>query len=709
MAFSHYFWLLRRNWRWIALFVTLVTASVAVYCYKVQPIYEGVSRITIDQKTPSMAIGQEPTVGGDVDQSMLTEVQIIQSDAVLRPVVEQFHLNQPVKTAKSNASGSSDSAAGLSDAPVVLPNLSVSRLPNSLLIDIRYRSTDRKQAADVANAIAMSYIAHGMEMRARSSMGLSNFMEKQIAELKGNMNRSSLALAGYERQLGVIDPEQKTSILSARLIQLNSQYTEAENDRIRKETEFRELQSNAPADSGATLSGAALEVSPQAAALGRQQELLHAAQEKLAVAKTVYGPNYSEYKRAANDVAELTTQYEQMRSDISKRIEVEYREAVNRANMLHTSLQQAKDESDQLNANSSKYQELKRETEADTKLYDELFHKIKEAGINASFEGTSIRIADEARPGAFPVFPKKSLFISLAFLLSFMASVLAVVLIDIFDKTLRDPDQALRLTGMKVVGLLPYVRRFSNVYKPSTLADEAADMAQIAVSKRDWIATESFFRESISTLLSTVLFNRSGSRPRSLLVTSASQGDGKSSCAAHLALAHAGQGRRTLLIDADLRSSFQHDFFNLKNDSGMHDAICKSSKLSDIRQTIEGAPSLDVVVAGPWNRHNVSRVGMQVAELLRQAPAEGYDLVIVDAPPLIGLAEPVEISCLTDGVLVIGDAGRTSQQEIMGVLTTLDRVHAKVIGLVLNRFRMSMSQSYKRYGSYSAYARRLAA
>ena len=742
LAFSHYAWLLRRHAWKIALVVTISTALMTLYCFLAKPVYESTARITIDQKIPSTVIGQDSTPVGssDVDQMMNTEIQIIKSDAVLRPVAEEFHLlpvsalypgqasapQQQLSNANANANANQDQpgeaeAENQNEEPVSLPNLTVARLPASLLIDVSYRSHDPREAARVANAVAHSYITRGMEMRAHSSMGLSSFMEKQIAELKQNMENSAHALAGYESRLGMINPDEKTSILGARLMQLNTEYTAAENDRMQKETDFHALESGAPVGTavgvgaaagsvaGASgLSSAALEVSPQAANLSRLEEQMHAAEEKLAVAKTVYGPNYAEYKRAANDLAEVTRQYQQARADIGKRVEVSYREAQHREGLLRASLASAKDESDKLNASSAEYQELKREAEANKTLYDELFRKIKEAGINAGFQSSAIRIADEARPEKHPVFPKKGVFIALTFLLSLIGSVVVAVVADMLDKSLRDPDQARRLTGIAVVGTLPKVNSFS-LARPSLLLENGEPMSKREQRRlqKNWFATPEFYKESIATMLSTILYDRSGRRPRSLLVTSAGPGEGKSSCAAHMAMAHASHGKRTLLIDADLRCPFQHNYFKLENDKGLASSILDGSPLKAVSQKVEGYELLDVVVAGTANGKAFDRVGQRVAELLVESSKE-YDLIIVDAPPMLGLAEPIQIACVADGVLVIGHAGATNQQAITTVLNTLERVHANVIGLVLNQVRQNMSESYQRYRSYYPYATRLA-
>ena len=722
---SYYAWLLLKNKWKISLAVTISTVLVALYSFSATPVYQATARISIDPRISSVAVGKEaePIGGSDIDQLINTEMQLIQSDAVLRPVAQQYKLLGNGPSSDRTNDRLADAAASLrvdhlnqstnlnldraeTEAPVSLRNLVVTRPANSLLIDISYRSNDRRQAAQVANAIAQSYITLGLETRARSSMSLSAFMEKQIAELKKNMDRSSLALAGYERDLGVINPNEKTSMVAAHILQLENEYTAAQNDRILKETEYRAL----GADSFTPLSAAALEVSPQAAMLSRQEEQVHAAEEKLAVAKTIYGPNYAEYKRAANDLAEVTRQYQQMRADITKRIEVAYREALNRERLLHESLAAAKDESDKLNAKSAQYEELKREAEADKNLYEELFRKIKEAGVNAGFQGSSIRIANLARPPLGPIFPRKALFISLSLILSSLGSIVAVILADMLDSRLRNPEQARRF-GCDVVGTLPRVRRFPESRHLLALDDPPTDLIG-AASKRigngprgqHYFETGAFYRESISILLSSVLHNRAEARTRSLLITSPGPGDGKSSCAAHLAVAHANLGKRTLLIDADLRIPYQHRFFDLNNDVGLGGAIASNLPLTSIRQRVEGSwGSFDVIVAGPATRYTFSQVGRRIEELLKQAEKD-YDLVIVDAPPMADLSDPVQIACATDSVLIIGHAAHTSRQAIADVVSTLHRVNANVLGVVLNHVRANMTQSYSHYSAYRSYA-----
>src|SRR5438477_537861 len=163
---------------------------------------------------------------------------LIKSDSVLRPVADRYHLRAQEKT---GAPSRNFDAAAVQDAPVLLKQLKVTRPPNTYLLLISYRSPNPQLAADVANGVTTSYLEHTYKIRFQSSSRLATFMESQLEGLKAKMERSSAALAQFERELNVINPEEKTSILSARLQQLNTEYTNAQTDRVRKESAWKSV------------------------------------------------------------------------------------------------------------------------------------------------------------------------------------------------------------------------------------------------------------------------------------------------------------------------------------------------------------------------------------------------------------------------------------------------------------------------------------
>jgi capsular exopolysaccharide synthesis family protein len=455
---------------------------------------------------------------------------------------------------------------------------------------------------------------------------------------------------------------------------------------------------------------AAAQVSTQGEALKKLTESLNDAEQKFAEAKNHYGTNHPEFKKAQSRVQELETQVAGTRASIAQRVEIEYNESVNREKMLEAAVQETKAEFDRLNSRQFEYQTLKNEAEGDKKLYEELIRKIKEAGINASFQNSMIRVADPARPGLKPVFPITWLNVLLAFLFATFFGVGAAVLNDVLDNTIRDPDQVARWLNTDVIGSLPAVkdwrRRLSPIHHAAgsriakivpangTALVHVTDPAEQALSN---------YEEAIRTLRNSILLTDFDRRLRSVLLTSASPSEGKSTVAAHLAATHASQHKRTLLIDGDLRRPSVHRLFQVPNSMGLSNVLMKELSWLDAVVVMDEPNGLHILPAGPSTRRASDLIGMGLAELIEEATRE-YDLVVLDAPPLLGFAEPLQMATAVDGVIVVARAGDTSRKALSSVITTLARLRANLVGVVLNEVHREVSAGYYYYyGHYSKY------
>jgi len=555
--FAHHLWVLRRH-RWkILAFVAACELAALIVSARVTPIYESTAFVDIDRQAPAGVIGEEATraSANDSDQFLATQIKLIQADAVLRPVAKKYNLLERERQFQDLPQLSSLEIEG---APILLRRLKIARAPNTYLLMITYRSPDAHLAADVANAIANSYLQHTYDIRVRSSANLASYMEKEMAELKSKMESSTQRLVAFERELNVISPEEKTSILSARLLQLNTEYTNAQADRVRKEAAFNAVRGG---------SFAAAQVSTQGEALKKLLERQNELREKFAEAQGHYGANHPEYRKAAGQVAEVDRQIELTRVNIAQRVESEYQEAGNREHMLAQAVTQTKAQFDQLNLHSIEYQALKREAEGDRKVYDELVRKIKEAGINASFQNSAIRIADAARPGLKPVFPRLRLNLLVALLLSTVLAAGAALASDSLDKTVRDPELVSRLLNAEVIGSLPLVKNWRTGLSPIPSSRNGHGNS-VALARVDDDAPTPY-HEAVRTLRNSILLVDFDRRVRSLLITSASPGEGKSTVAPHLAVTHAAQHQKTLLIDGDLRRPSLHKRFHVSGAIGL--------------------------------------------------------------------------------------------------------------------------------------------
>jgi capsular exopolysaccharide synthesis family protein len=300
----------------------------------------------------------------------------------------------------------------------------------------------------------------------------------------------------------------------------------------------------------------------------------------------------------------------------------------------------------------------------------------------------------------------------LAFLFATFFSVGAAVLSDVLDNTVRDPDQVSRLMNADVIGSLPAVKNWRRHLSPiqgvhvtngvhlNGNGNGTAALARVHTESEQALSN---YEEAIRTLRNSILLTDFDRRLRSVLLTSASPSEGKSTVAAHLAATHASQHKRTLLIDGDLRRPSVHRLYQVPNSVGLSNVLLEQISWRDAVIRIDDPKGLDVLPAGPSTRRASDLIGMGLAELVEEAVRE-YDLVVLDAPPLLGFAEPLQMATAVDGVIVVARAGDTSRKALSSVITTLTRLRANLVGVVLNEVHREVSAGYYYYyGHYSKY------
>ena len=289
--------------------------------------------------------------------------------------------------------------------------------------------------------------------------------------------------------------------------------------------------------------------------------------------------------------------------------------------------------------------------------------------------------------------------IVLALLFSTLLAVGIAVVTDLLNNAVRDPEHIARTLSTEVIGTLPAVKEWRG---RAIAAVEPSTVLLPAIRKQGG-GTNSF-DEAIRTLRNSILLTDFDRRIRSIMITSPAPSEGKSTNAAHLAIAHAQQGRRTLLIDGDLRRPSIHRRFGVPSVVGLSNVLTAGLPWRSALARSSEFPTLDILPVGPPSRRAADLVGTQLPVLLEDACTE-YDLVILDTPPVLGFPEPLQMAVAVDGVLVVAVAGRTHRKALGSAVATLKRLRANVVGIVLNEVRADSSDNYYYYHYNSKYYR----
>ncbi|MBS1876360.1 MAG: polysaccharide biosynthesis tyrosine autokinase [Acidobacteria bacterium] len=637
----------RRRWWILALVVLSVGAAFAV-TKRLPRMYDGMATLDIERMTPSGLVGPELStqVAPDMDQVVATHMRMIQSDAVLRPIAVKYDLFEP---------GASERRG-----PVRLKNLKITRPPSTYLIQISFRAPKPELAANVANAIARNYLAQLQQLQRTQWETLSVATRRQLAELKDKMESSNEALLVFQRQIGMVDPEDKTNVLAARLIQLNTEFAKAQSDRAAKEAVYDTLVSGSPE---------AAEASTQGEQVKRLLERRSEAQQKFADVKTIYGDRNAEYKRAAAQLQDIDAQIRVAYNKVIKRAEAELRETRLRESNLSAAYSKTKQEADAVSARAVEYRLLRQRADSDRIIYDELSRKVGEAEINSGLRAAPVRIADLASPDSHPASPSAALNCAIALLGSLLIGCVAAVIHDVRRERFRTADDIRAACGAEVVTVLPTVRSWRG--RNDTLAEGHYQRPDADVLR---------FREQIKRLRNAFNQAMGSDLPRVIVVVSPSRRDGRSRIASEFGLAYSALGQRTLIMDADLRNPVRR---RTRPAAGLSSALSGEARWRDAVLAANGSIAPDVLPSGPQD-DRVSELVHKRLDFLVDEAARDYDVVVIDSPPFLRYSECLDIVRNADAVIVVARAGHTEPREFETMLRYLRRMNARVGAVVLN-------------------------
>lgn len=663
----------RHSWR-IAIFVAVTVLCTGIILLRIHKQYEGTAVIRLDPSSQVDVVGNQNGNGNQSNMGVLlaTDQKEILTPAVVTPTIEKLGLWQPP----------SDDPSTAVPAPLVAKitsGISVDQVRGTYLLNVSYRSTSPTQAAAVANAIAKQFIEHEYETRNSALISLSQYMRQQIQELGKRMKESQLALNAFERDNDIVNPDNMSSLLTQQLSSL-------QQDLGQERSKQRSLEANLALAKEGNLD--ALLVSDRGSALAPLLQTQQQAELDFASISSKYGPGNYLYQQQQRKLAQINKAVRTGQQHVADQIEAQARAEAVKVELTAKQLDDVKRQLDDFNRKGVQFAILKHSSDTDKTLYDNLLERLDAADVTAGYHSTALRIIDPAQPNPVPVYPRVKMTLMLALLLSGALGVIGAVAVSGMDRTLRDPRMIPSIFGVELLGSLPEAQ---NAAELKSLIGGSQDRNVPLCEDLGFSA----FAESLIGIRSTLLLGAPAGPPRAIAVVSSCPEEGKTTVATNLAAALAALGKRTVLVDCDLRRPQVHRILGVSNRFGLSSFLQDQASLCEV--LLPGSSdNLNILPAGPPSaavREQIAgRIGAVVEELKSQ-----FDIVVIDTPPMLTFADAVSVVTVADASLLVVRAGKTPQEYVQTVIDQLRQVRAPVAGVVLNGVTPEMSHHYYYY------------
>jgi capsular exopolysaccharide synthesis family protein len=398
----------------------------------------------------------------------------------------------------------------------------------------------------------------------------------------------------------------------------------------------------------------------------------------------VFKPEYPEMKQLQGQIGELDKQIAGELRNIRASVKSEYTAAQAQESLLLGKLDALRNQTLDVDNRSIQYNILKREVDTNRQLYDAMLQRYKEIGIASGVGTNNVSIVDRALPPSSRFKPNLTLNLAIGLLLGAVLGVLSAFVLEFMDQTLKTPQDVEQRLRLSVLGIIPRLK------KQEVPSQALRDL-------------RSAFSEAYRSVRTALQFSTDSGVPKVLLVTSAGPAEGKSTTAWSLARNFAQLGKRTLLIDGDLRNPSLHKVAEVRGEIGLSNLLSGAANINEAVQDTDD-PRLKIVLAGPLPPNPAELLaGSKLISLLTVA-AESYDQVVIDGPPVLGLADAPILANASAGTLLVVEAGKTRIQAAQMAVKRLLLARARIIGVVLSKYAAQQQSSGYGYGSYGYYA-----
>jgi capsular exopolysaccharide synthesis family protein len=691
--------------RWIVLLVTacVISGIGSAYYFRIVPSYSATTIIEINNDHNDMA---SPTLqdtaqsSDELTNEIQTDIRILESDGLALSVIKRLDLQH---TLYAGAVDPGERNLALDQAPITrermvksfLGNLKVESPLTTRLISITFQNPNKVLASRVANALAEQFIEDTLARRHESTTQSSFWLQKELSSLKKQVEQSEQNLADYERKTGLAGVElvggatdvsvAPHNTVTEKLFALNQELTSAEASRISAETVYNLVHSQDPevvlglgAGSGGLTSDAGIQL---VRSLRGQEASL---ERERASAAVKYGANNSRLVQLDEQIDTIKQEMQDELKRIDARAENAYKYARGTEATIRKEFTKQQSAANIMTDSTVQLHVLAQEAYSNRSLYESLFSKLQTASLASGVGANRIDVVEKAVPPGLPSSPNPRL-LTAVFSFALFFGVCAAFLREGLDQTVRTSRDIEHIHDLPVLGYVPRLHGAAQLH----LGTGESELIYSPLSP---------FSEAFRSLRTSVLMATRSRPARTLLVTSALGDAGKTVVAYNLGVAFAQQGARVLIIDTDFRHAGLHRLFGVPFSPGLSDVYVEAldKKVPYVVQH-DVLPTLFLLPAGKAPHLPTEYFGSSLFDSLLRASASRYDFVILDAPPILPVADASIMAAKVNGIVGVLRSRNTTRSTYSGFVKALHRTNTPILGFVLNDVRNPTLDGFHEY------------
>lgn len=680
-----YWQILQKRRLVVGVFTGLLMVTVAVATKLSTPYYAATAVIEISPKTANVFEVQEvaefvsATTSSELRNYYATQYKIIQSRSVINHAIQILRDEHGITDFDD------------ADKPVesFRKHLRIDPVVETHLVNITFESPDPDKAILFADTLADAYMKSNLDRAMQSTKDALAWLQSQRTSLKDEKYKADIAIHDFRAKHDLVGISQAYNGSVQRLDKLQEAWGEAATERTRLEARYGELSRLAARTDWAPLANHLAINNPVLRDLLARHDVLQQERSRLAVTMLERAPAMVEI---SSQIDAVEDQIRQQIDEIVAGEKASLELARTQENALATDLSAVKREVQELDKQLIDLRLLEGDAARSGQFFDDIDRRATEVDLSQLMRNNNIRFIDTAVATDAPVRPNLPVNLAMALVLGLFGGTLLAFGVEYLDVTVKSRDEIEQIIGVPLLGVVPQVPSLDLKALPSDVDRHV----YVHARPRSPVA------ECMRSIRTNVLFRTPQKTVRTLLVTSAAPKEGKSFTSCNLSSIIAMTGSRVLLIDADLRRPSLHRRFGLANDEGLCNLLAGDASFEQVLHHSH-VPGLDVIVAGPPPPNPGEMLGSgSLQKMLAQV--RGYDFIIIDSPPVNVVADPLVLSAIVDGVLLVVEANRTSRRMVRMAGARLAEVNAPVLGAVVNKLDVRRSgYGYNYYDTYGYY------